>query len=117
MASGTGWSQSLLLLYLFFLQQHPYFLKCFSFLFSEEECQIAIFYFARCVRKLRYYSEVIHSFVWKSAIEQDGVFKMRDSVPRASYSSVCNVLLNGASRSALLIEYRVYRSRLYDIDI
>ena len=30
------------------------------------------FYFARCVRKLRYYSDVIHSFDWKSAIEQDG---------------------------------------------
>ena len=30
------------------------------------------FYFARCVRKLRYYSDVIHSFDWKSAVEHDG---------------------------------------------
>ena len=26
---------------------------------EEEEYQISIFYFARCVRKLRYYSDVI----------------------------------------------------------
>ena len=29
------------------------------------------FYFAQCIRKLRYYSDVIHSFHWKSAIEHD----------------------------------------------
>ena len=34
--------------------------------------QIAIFYFARCVRKFALYSDVIHSFDWKSAIEHDG---------------------------------------------
>ena len=39
---------------------------------KKEECQIAIFYFARCVRKLALYSDVIHSFDWKSAIEHDG---------------------------------------------
>ena len=39
---------------------------------KEEECQIAIFYFARCVRKIALYSDVIHSFDWKSAIEHDG---------------------------------------------
>ena len=33
------------------------------------------FYFARCVRKLRYYSDIIHSFDWKSAIEHDVGFK------------------------------------------
>ena len=27
-----------------------------------------VFYFARCVCKLRYYNDVIHSFYWKSAI-------------------------------------------------
>ena len=47
------------------------------------------FNFARCVSKLRYYSNVIHSFDWKSAMV---VLKMRDSVLSASYSSVCNVL-------------------------
>ena len=31
----------------------------------EEECQIVIFYFARCVRKLALYSDVIHLFDWK----------------------------------------------------
>ena len=30
------------------------------------------FYFAWCVRKLRYYSDVIHSFNWRSAIEHGG---------------------------------------------
>ena len=30
------------------------------------------FYFARCLRKLALYSDVIHSFDWKSAIEHDG---------------------------------------------
>ena len=39
---------------------------------KEEECQIAIFYFARCVRKLALYSDVIHLFDWKSAVEHDG---------------------------------------------
>ena len=33
---------------------------------------IAIFYFARCVRKLALYSDVIHLFDWKSAVEHDG---------------------------------------------
>ena len=31
-----------------------------------------IFYFARCVRILRYNSDVIHSFDWNSAIEHNG---------------------------------------------
>ena len=39
---------------------------------EEEECQIAIFYFAQCVRKLALYSDVIHLFDWKSAVEHDG---------------------------------------------
>ena len=38
----------------------------------KKNCQIAIFYFARCVRKLVLYSNVIHSFDWKSAVEHDG---------------------------------------------
>ena len=39
---------------------------------KEEECQIVNFYFVRYVRKLCYYSDVIHSFDWKSAVEHDG---------------------------------------------
>ena len=39
---------------------------------KEEERQIAIFYFAWCVCKIALYSDVIHSFDWKSAIEHDG---------------------------------------------
>ena len=31
-----------------------------------------IFYFARCVRKIALYSDVMHSFDWKSDIEHDG---------------------------------------------
>ena len=40
---------------------------------EEEECQIVIFYFARCVCELCYYSDGVHSFNWKSAVEHDGV--------------------------------------------
>ena len=29
---------------------------------KEEECQIMIFYFARCVCKIALYSDVLHSF-------------------------------------------------------
>ena len=39
---------------------------------EEEEGEIAIFYFARCVRKIALYSDPIHSFDWKSAVEHDG---------------------------------------------
>ena len=39
---------------------------------EEEERQMAIFYFAQCARKLRYYGVVIHSFYWKSTAEPDG---------------------------------------------
>ena len=39
---------------------------------EERMPKMAIFYFAWCVHKLRYYSDVIHSFDWKSAIEHDG---------------------------------------------
>ena len=39
---------------------------------KEEECQIVIFYFVRCVHQFALYSDVIHSFDWKSAIEHDG---------------------------------------------
>ena len=38
---------------------------------KKKECQIAIVYFARCVGKLRYYGNVIHSFDWKSAVEHN----------------------------------------------
>ena len=38
----------------------------------RRRCQIAIFYFARCVCKLALYSDVIHLFDWKSAVEHDG---------------------------------------------
>ena len=68
------------------------------------------FYFARCARKLALYSDVIHLFYWKSAIEHDGGFKMRDSVPSARYVSVCNVLRQW--RIWLIPTYRVYL--LYD---
>ena len=62
------------------------------------------FYFARRARKLRYYGDVVHSFYSKSAVEHDGVFKMRDSVPSARYSLVCNVLRQWKPRSSLLTE-------------
>ena len=68
---------------------------------------MAIFYYVRRARKLRYY---IHSFYWKSAVEQMVVFKMHDSVPSARYSPVCNVL--HLWRICLIPTYIVYR--LYD---
>ena len=39
---------------------------------KKKNAKTRFFYFARCVRKLRHYSDVIHSFDWKSAIEHDG---------------------------------------------
>ena len=39
---------------------------------NKKECQMAIFYFVRRVRKLCYCGGVIHSFYWKSAVEHDG---------------------------------------------
>ena len=42
---------------------------------STEERRIPnryFFYFAWCVHKIALYSDVIHSFDWKSAIEHDG---------------------------------------------
>ena len=39
--------------------------------YEEEECQMESFYFARCVSKLALYSDVIHLFEWKSAVEHD----------------------------------------------
>ena len=39
---------------------------------EEEEGEIAIFYFVLCVRKIALYSDLIHSFDWKSAVEHDG---------------------------------------------
>ena len=39
---------------------------------KKKECQMAIFYFAWCALKWRYYGDVMHSFDWKSAVEHDG---------------------------------------------
>ena len=45
---------------------------------EEEELErrrmpnVLFFYFARRVRKLALYSDVIHLFDWKSAVEHDG---------------------------------------------
>ena len=39
---------------------------------KKKECQIANIYFAWCIRKLALYSDVIHSFNCKSAVEHDG---------------------------------------------
>ena len=39
---------------------------------EEEEGEVAIFYFARRVHKIALYSDLIHTFDWKSAVEHDG---------------------------------------------
>ena len=72
---------------------------------------MAIFNFAWRARKLLYYGDVIHSPYRKSAVEHEVVFKMRESVPTARYSPVCNVLRQW--KTSLILTYRVYR--LYDI--
>ena len=38
---------------------------------EEEEGERAIIYLARCVCKIALYSDLIHSFDWKSAVEHD----------------------------------------------
>ena len=66
---------------------------------------MAIFYYTRHARKLRYYGDVIHSFDWKSAVEHDGgvlkcviVYLARDIPPFVMHS------IYGESGSSLLIE-------------
>ena len=39
---------------------------------TKKNAKSQFFYFARCVRKLALYSDVIHLFDWKSTIEHDG---------------------------------------------
>ena len=39
---------------------------------KKKNAKSRIFFIARCLRKLALYSDVIHSFDWKSAIEHDG---------------------------------------------
>ena len=39
---------------------------------KKKNAKSQFFYFARCIRKFRYYRYVIHSFDWKSAIRHDG---------------------------------------------
>ena len=39
---------------------------------KKKNAKLRYFFFTRCVCNLRYYSDVIHSFDWKSAIEHDG---------------------------------------------
>ena len=39
---------------------------------NKKNCQIMIFYFARCVHKISLYGDIIHSFAWKSGLEHDG---------------------------------------------
>ena len=39
---------------------------------KKKNAKSRFFYFTRCVCKSRYYSDNIHSFHWKSAVEHDG---------------------------------------------
>ena len=78
---------------------------------KKEECQIVIFYFARSVGKFYYYSDVIHSFDWKSAVQHMVVFKMRDSVPSVRYSIFVMYCVYKEFCSSLLImstDYMIY---------
>ena len=39
---------------------------------KKKNAKSLFFYFARCIRKIALYSDVMHSFDWKSAVEHDG---------------------------------------------
>ena len=39
---------------------------------KKKNAKSRFFYFARCVRKLALYSDFIHLFDWKSAVQHDG---------------------------------------------
>ena len=72
---------------------------------------MAIFYFARRARKLRYYAMLYTHSIGNPRQNTMVVFIMRDSVPSARYSPICNVLRQW--KTSLIPIYRVYR--LYDI--
>ena len=65
---------------------------------------MVLFYFARCVLKHALYSDVIHLFDWKSAVEHNRmvVFKKRDSVPRRDIPAFVMYCVNGESASLLI---------------
>ena len=77
---------------------------------EEEECQITIF-----TSRSAYVNCAIIAMLYTHSIGNQPenmmvVFKMRDSVPSTSYSSVCNILRQWSI--SLIPTYRVYR--LYD---
>ena len=78
---------------------------------EEEECQIAIFTscgaHVNCAIMPMLYTHSIRNPPQNTMV----VFKMRDSIPSARYSPICNVLRQW--KTSLIPIYRVYR--LYDI--
>ena len=62
------------------------------------------FYFAGCVPKLLYYSDVIFSFDWKSAIEHDGGLKCVIVYLARVIPAFVMYCVNGVSCSSLLID-------------
>ena len=62
------------------------------------------FYFARCVRKLELYSDLIHSFNWKSVVEHDGGVKCLIVYLARDIPAFVMYCVYGESRSSLLIE-------------
>ena len=67
---------------------------------EKKNAKSRFFYFAGCVRKLRYYSD---DSIGNQPQNRMEVFKMRDSVPSARYSAFVMYCVYGASRSSLLI--------------
>ena len=39
---------------------------------GTKNAKLQFFYFAQCISKLSYFSDIIHSFDWKSAVKYDG---------------------------------------------
>ena len=70
------------------------------------------FYLRDAYIKLRYIAMLYTHWIGNQPLNTMVVFKMRDSVPSTSYSSVCNVLCQWSI--SLIPTYRVYR--LYDDD-
>ena len=63
-----------------------------------------IFYFAQCVRKLALYSDLIHLFNWKSAVEHNGGLKCMIVYLAQDIPAFVMYCVNGESGSSLLIE-------------
>ena len=71
---------------------------------EKEENQIESFYFVGCIRNFPLYSDVIHSFDWKSAIDHNSGFKYVIVYLARDIPVFVMYCVYGASCLSLLIE-------------